>query len=680
MNDINKINPSTLSTEEARTLLSQLNAELLSHNDAYYNENKPLISDAEYDFLFNLYQEIEQKFPELKLVDSISNRVGAEPTHAQLKKIPHKVPMLSLANCFDEVDLGQFLQRIKNFLAINYLPEIFCELKIDGLSFSATYQNGKLLNASTRGDGFIGEDITENIKTLHDFPLQIQTDLEILEVRGEVYMPKSEFVKLVEEGRDFANPRNAAAGSLRQLDPEETGKRNLHYFVYGLGFCSSNFAETQAALIVKLKEAGFCVNDHYMLSQGTQQILQFYNQISRIRDSLDYEIDGVVYKVNDFALQERLGFVSRAPRFAIAHKFPAIIAKTKLLAITVQVGRTGALTPVAELEPVNIAGVVVSRATLHNHKEIERKDIRIGDLVYLQRAGDVIPQVTGVDLQARAVDTQKFVMPKECPSCGSEISYNQDDIILRCENELNCSAQIFKHLCHFVSRLAFNIEGLGKKQIELFLEKGLLKNPVDIFRLHEKKSEIETWPGFGKKSVENLLESIENSKKITLAKFIYALGIRHIGDTNAQLLAKELKKTEFFLDFLLNIDACIGRLEEIDGFGEKIILAIQQFAQNQDNIQVIQELIEILEIQEYVVHEVSEFAGKTVVFTGTLESFSRDEAKHVAQKLGMKVRGSISSQTDFLVAGRDVGSKLKKAQDAGVRVLSEQEWIIMTTH
>jgi DNA ligase (NAD+) len=678
MHDINKIDTSTLSTEEARTVLSEIHSELCAYNDAYYNKNQSLISDAEYDFLFRLYQDIERKFPDLRLTDSLSNKVGAELTNSQLKKIPHKVPMLSLANCFDEEDLGQFLQRIKNFLSIGHLPEIFCELKIDGLSFSATYQNGKLLNASTRGDGFVGEDITENIKTLHDFPLQIHTDLEILEVRGEVYMPKSEFCKLLDAGEDFANPRNAAAGSLRQLDPEETAKRNLHYFVYGLGFCSSSLAETQAELIVKLKKVGFCVNDNHILSQNIEQILSFYNHISGIRSSLDYEIDGIVYKVNDFALQERLGFVSRAPRFAIAHKFPAIIAKTKLITITVQVGRTGALTPVAELEPVNISGVVVSRATLHNHKEIERKDIRIGDLVYLQRAGDVIPQIVGVDLQARAIDVQKFIMPEECPSCGNKIFYNHDDIIIRCENELNCPAQIFEHLCHFASRLAFNIEGLGKKQIELFLEKGLIRNPVDIFRLHEKKNEIEQWPGFGRKSVEKLLASIDNAKKITLAKFIYALGIRHIGETNAQLLAKEVQTSKAFKDFLVHFANRKSLLEEIDGFGEKIIIAIQEFAQNQNNIIVIEELIEILDIEEYVTHDLSEFSGKIVVFTGTLESFSREEAKHIAQKLGMKVTNSISTKTDFLVAGRDAGSKLKKAQEVGAAILSELEWIEMT--
>jgi DNA ligase (NAD+) len=668
---------SKLTMQEAEATLIELHSEIKKHNDDYYNKNHPTISDAEYDFLFNLYQQIEHLFPGLKLPDSLSDKIGAELGSSKLKKIQHKIPMLSLANCFDEHDLKQFIQKIKKFLATPNLPTIFCELKIDGLSFNATYQKGKLLNASTRGDGYVGEDITENIKKIRNFPQAIDTDIETLEIRGEIYMPKSEFIKLIDMGEDFANPRNAGAGSIRQLDPEITAERNLSYFVYGIGYSSSNFAASQSELIRKFKDLGFCVNDNCLLVEenSVDQILSFYNHAMHIRDDLNYEIDGVVYKVNDFVLQDRLGFVARSPRFAIAHKFPAIIAKTKLLAITVQVGRTGVLTPVAELEPVNIGGVVVSRATLHNHKEIERKDIRIGDFVYLQRAGDVIPQITAVDFSQRKGELDKFEMPKKCPSCESDVVYSSEDIIIRCENELSCPAQIFEHLLHFVSRNALNIEGLGKKQIELFLAKGLIKSPVDIFRLSKYQQDMEIWPGFGKKSIANLLSSVEESKATTLAKFIYSLGIRHIGETNAQIIAKELKNTKTLLDFLVNFHNYKEKLDAIDGFGEKMILAIEAFVQNQNNIETIRSLIEILNIQEYIPIAASEFSGKIVVFTGTLESFSRDEAKHVAQKLGMKVGSAISSNTDLLVAGRDAGSKLKKAQELNIKIISEQEWL-----
>ena len=681
----NKINPSNLSKKEAQSLLEQLHEELAKYNDAYYNNNQSIISDSEYDFLFDLYQKIENFFPDLRLIDSLSNKVGARLIDDKVKKIHHKVPMLSLANCFDENDLGQFVQKIKNFLATPVLPSMFCELKIDGLSFSVTYQNGNLINASTRGDGYIGEDITENIKKIHNFPMFIDTDIEKLEIRGEVYMPKSEFIKLIEDGEDLANPRNAAAGSLRRLDPEITTKRNLSYFVYGLGYSSSNFAKSQSELIEKFKDLGFCVNDNYELiypeTSGINStmhmidgLLSFYNQVLGIRDVLDYEIDGIVYKINDFDLQERLGFVARAPRFAVAHKFPGIIAKTKLLSIVVQVGRTGVLTPVAELDPVNIGGVIVSRATLHNHKEIERKDIRVGDLVYLQRAGDVIPKIVGVDFEARLQIVEKFAMPTKCPSCESQIIFDIDDIILSCKNELNCPAQIFEHLCHFVSRNALNIEGLGKKQIGLFIERGLIKNPADIFRLRDKASDIENWPGFGKKSVKNLFDSIEKAKNISLSKFIYALGIRHIGEINAQTIAQELKNSKTFLDFLINFTCYKDRIQVIDGIGEKIIVAIEDFVRNENNIQTIASLVEILDIQDYIDQEITEFSGKIIVFTGTFEFFSRDEMKHRAQKLGMKVGSEVTSNTDILVVGKDAGSKLKKAKELNVKILSEQEW------
>ena len=681
MNAISRyqIDIENLSEKEAHDLLSELESILLEHNDAYYNKNQPIISDGEYDFLFDLNRKLGLLFPHLKSTSSVSDKVGADIVLSNREKIKHKIPMLSLSNCFGDDDLKNFLSRIKKFLSIEKLPEIFCELKIDGLSFSATYENGILVKAATRGDGIHGEDITENIKTISGFPHKIDIDLDIFEVRGEVYMPKSEFIKLNAKEGGFANPRNAAAGSLRQLDASVTASRNLSYFIYSTGYISDKFTRSQSDDIARCKELGFIVNDLSVLSFNIDDIKKFYDKIAIIRENLDYEIDGLVYKVNNLSLQERLGFITRAPRFAIAHKFPAIIAKTKLLNITVQVGRTGALTPVAELEPVDIAGVIVSRATLHNYREIERKDIRIGDMVYLERAGDVIPKIREVDLKSRNSEYDKFKLPKSCPSCDSEIKYDEDDIIVRCGNSLNCPAQIFENLCHFVSRTAFNIDGLGKKQLELFIEKGFIKNAVDIFKLEENNAKsivkIENLMGFGKKSAENLFTSIEVAKSIGLDKFIYALGIRHIGANNASLLANEVKNISKLIELLENFAEYKEQIENIEGFGGKIVFALDEFSSNIDNMKLIYQLNDILYIKEQNnIAKNSELSGKNIVFTGSLELFSREEAKHRAQNLGMKVKNSVSAKTDFVVVGKDAGSKLKKASELGLKILSEEEY------
>ncbi|MFV9922188.1 MAG: NAD-dependent DNA ligase LigA, partial [Rickettsia conorii subsp. raoultii] len=527
-----------ISEEEAQKLLEELADKIAAYNHAYYIEDNPLVSDSEYDQLFNTNLKLEQKFPHLILENSPSKKVGAKIAN-KFAKVTHQVPMLSLSNAFDEQDVRDFVDRIKNFLRLNEFAPIFCEPKIDGLSFSAVYKNGVLTTGATRGDGYVGEDITANIKTIKNFPHKIDNVPEFLEVRGEIYIEKQDFLNLnkeqEEQGKDkFANPRNAAAGSLRQLDASITAKRPLKYFVYSGGVTEQNLASSQDQLLTKLKECGFNINEISKLASSEEEIFAFYEYLKTNREDLPYEIDGVVYKLNDFALQNRMGFIARSPRFATAHKFPAIIGQTKLLSITVQVGRTGTLTPVAELEPIEIGGVTVSRATLHNFQEIARKDVRIKDYVFLQRAGDVIPRIMGVDFDKRPNDTATFDTPLFCLSCNSKLYYMPEDIIIRCDNGLNCPAQNYERIRHFVSKNAMDIEGLGRKQVAFLIDKGLISNPLDIFFLKEKNdsslAKLENMDGWGKKSVENLFKNIEKSKNVSLPRFIYALGIRHIGE------------------------------------------------------------------------------------------------------------------------------------------------------
>lgn len=690
-----------ISEAEAQKLLSLIAIEIEKHNQAYYQDNAPLISDAEYDRLFNLNLALEKKFPHLISPSSPSNKVGFK-AQEKFAKVKHLVPMLSLANAFSEEDIEDFIERIQKFLLINYFPTIFCEPKIDGLSFTAIYENGYLTTASTRGDGYVGEDVTLNVKTIKNFPQYIDSNYKKFEVRGEIYIDKISFAKLNEAqialGKPlFANPRNAAAGSLRQLDQGVTASRPLKYFIYAIGAIEQEgyksketaiFAATQEQLLSKLAGLGFAVNDLKCSANSKSQMLEFYNKLCNLRDELDYEIDGVVYKVNDFKLQDRLGFIARSPRFAIAHKFPAVIKQTKINAITVQVGRTGVLTPVAELEPISIGGVVVSRATLHNYQEILRKDIRAGDYVYLQRAGDVIPQITGVDFGKREQGYAQVQMPEHCPSCGSMLHYNKDDIILRCDNNLGCKAQNYERLCHFVSKDGLDIEGLGKKQIEFLIEKSLINSPVDIFHLRQKNQEniakLENMPGWGAKSVENLLSSIDKAKFTSLNRFIYSLGIRHIGQSNAKLLASEFKSCDNFVESMIKLaggdEVLYSKLNNIDGIGDKILVDIIKFFETRENIEILQELLKILHIEEFkeVIKE-SEWSGKNIVFTGSLTNMSRSEAKASAEKLGAKVTSTVSSATDLVVAGEDAGSKLKKATELGVKVIDEEEWLRIVT-
>ena len=679
-----------MSEEEAKKLLEELADKIERYNHAYYIEDNPLVSDAEYDQLFNTNLKLEQKFPHLILENSPSKKVGAKIAN-KFVKVTHQVPMLSLSNVFDEQDVRDFVDRIKNFLRLNEFAPIFCEPKIDGLSFSAVYKNGVFTTGATRGDGYVGEDITANIKTIKNFPHKIDNVPEFLEVRGEIYIEKQDFLNLnkeqEEQGKDkFANPRNAAAGSLRQLDASITAKRPLKYFVYSGGVTEQNIASSQDQLLTKLKECGFNINEISKLASSEEEIFAFYEYLKTNRENLPYEIDGVVYKLNNFALQNRMGFIARSPRFATAHKFPAIIGQTKLLSITVQVGRTGTLTPVAELEPIEIGGVTVSRATLHNFQEIVRKDLRIKDYVFLQRAGDVIPKIMGVDFAKRPNDTATFDTPLFCLSCNSRLYYTPEDIIIRCDNGLNCPAQNYERIRHFVSKNAMDIEGLGRKQVEFLIDKGLISNPLDIFFLKEKNdsslTKLENMDGWGKKSVETLFKNIEKSKNVSLPRFIYALGIRHIGEQNAKLLAREFGNYNNFIaqiELLSKNDPDIyQKLNNLEGIGDRILVDIINFFDIKENIELIKKLGEVLNIEDYKeTRAQSSLTGKIVVLTGSLSTISRAEAKAMAEKLGAKVAASISLSTDLVVAGEDAGSKLKTAKELGIKIIDEEEWLAL---
>jgi DNA ligase (NAD+) len=685
--------------------IAELRKELSKHDVSYHTEDDPKISDAKYDELRKNLLKLEEKYPEFQ---DLSSKVGAKPSEG-FSKVVHKKPMLSLANAFYRKDLADFMDRINRFLGnvpslendlfssnnSSFIP-LFCEPKIDGLSFSARFENGKLVQAATRGDGEIGEDITQNISTIEGFPhiLNINNPPKIFEVRGEVYMNKQDFADLNRRqqeigGKIFANPRNAAAGSLRQLDSQITKSRKLSYFAYGIGETSEDFiCDSQKQFFNILKSFGFCIEPHSKLCSSLDELMSFYQEISDARYSLQYDLDGMVYKVGEFALQDRLGFISRSPRWAIAHKFPAQSSKTVIEKITIQIGRTGALTPVAELVPVNIGGVIVSRATLHNSDEISTKDIREGDLVVVQRAGDVIPQVVEVDLSKRPINSVPFVFPKICPSCGSQVIKTDEDVVLRCLNKASCPAQIVEGLKHFVSKNAFDIEGLGKKQIDNFCSEGRIKNFVDIFKLEEAEKTSENplieKEGWQDKSVKNLFEAINNKRKIELRRFIYALGIRHVGENTAKLIANNF---ESFANFKTKMSemAESKNIEEnqdwqdfvgIDGIGKKMAEAIIGYFRKPSNLELLEGLnleLQIIDAKNNKNND-SPMAGKSIVFTGTLELMSRAEAKEKAENLGMKVSGSISAKTDFLVAGDKSGSKLKKALELEVKVLNEEEW------
>ena len=676
-----------VTSTEAEEELKYLALILEKHNKAYYIDDAPTISDAEYDALFTRNQSLEQKFPLFKLSNSPSEKVGSTSSDSRFKKITHKTPMLSLSNCFSLEDVAEFIKRTKKFLSIthNASVEVMCEPKIDGASFSAFYKNGTLEYAATRGNGTVGEDITDNVKTIKNFPINIKTECSELEIRGEIFISKDDFEKINQERAKkgetlFANPRNAAAGSLRQLDSKITASRNLQCFAYAISYAKPYDFESQESILQILKDLGFNVTDLYLKTNFIHEIEGYYNNLFNKRAALPYDIDGIVYKVNNIKLQNKLGTIARAPRYATAHKFPAEQAKTIITGITVQVGRTGALTPVAELKPVNVGGVMVKRASLHNKDEIERKDIMINDHVTIERSGDVIPQVVSVDKKLRNKKAQNFIFPDLCPVCNSEVMREPEEAVIRCTGGLSCSAQKLEHFKHFVSRNAFNIEGLGERQINFLHQKGYLENVIDIFSLEKHMNELEKFPNWGKKSANNLINSINNAKNITLTRFIYSLGIRYIGEATSRLLAETFKTFEDFIHsikLLHNNDyRTFSKIEQIDNVGSKTAESLQKFCHQDKNIKLIEELGNIIKIkEENAPLQNGIFTNKKIVFTGTLEHMARPEAKATALALGAQIQSSVSKNTDILIAGASSGSKLAKAKSLGVTVMSEEEWI-----
>ncbi|MBM3574953.1 MAG: NAD-dependent DNA ligase LigA [Alphaproteobacteria bacterium] len=688
-----------LSSIEARIEHARLTEELSKHDQRYYQEDAPIISDAQYDALRRRYEALEKLFPELVTDQSLTQKVGSKPSE-KFAKIKHSIPMLSLGNVFTDDDVSDFVARVRRFLGQTESQQICftAEPKIDGLSCSLRYERGMFISAATRGDGFEGEDVTANIKTLKEIPLHLTgAPPEVLEVRGEIYMTHEDFqaLNLRQQSQSkalFANPRNAAAGSLRQLDAKITATRPLHFFAYAWGAVSQMPAATQAGVLGAFKSYSLPVNPLTRLCCTLEEMLDHFQFIESQRATLGYDIDGVVYKVDSIELQTRLGFVSRAPRWAVAHKFPAEQATTIVRDIEIQVGRTGALTPVARLAPVTVGGVIVSNATLHNEEEISRKDIRIGDTVVIQRAGDVIPQIAHVEFSKRPKSAKPFSFPDVCPRCGSAALREIDektgvaDVVRRCTGSLVCPAQAIERLKHFCSRNAFDIEGLGDKQIEYFYQEGLIETAADIFTLEERDREsltkIKNREGFGETSVRNLFHAINVRRKIEINRFIYALGIRHIGETNARRLARH------FIDFeTLRLTASLAkpdtperaRIDTIDGVGPVVAEALHDFFSEPHNSRALDALLKEVKLEPMpAVATMSAVSGKTVVFTGALERLTREEAKAQAERFGAKVAGSVSKKTDLLVAGPGAGSKLTTAQALGVEVISEDEWFKRT--
>ncbi len=706
----------TLSEEQAKAELQRLAAEIAHHDALYHGKDKPEISDADYDALKRRNDAIEAQFPGLVRTDSPSQRVGAAPAGI-FAQVTHARPMLSLDNTFSDEDVQDFVSSVYRFLG--QMPDnsiaFTAEPKIDGLSMSLRYENRKLVTAATRGDGTTGENVTANIRTIREIPNELPADApDIVEVRGEVYMAKSDFMALnaqmeAEGKQTYVNPRNTASGSLRQLDPKVTASRKLRFFAYAWGEMSQMPAETQWEMVQVFGRWGFPINPLTERLSSVQAILDHYREIGLQRPDLDYDIDGVVYKVDRLDLQARLGFRSRSPRWATAHKFPAEQAFTTVEAIDIQVGRTGALTPVARLTPITVGGVVVTNATLHNADYIEgignsgqrirpeEHDIRIGDTVIVQRAGDVIPQVLDVVLEKRPAEASRYVFPKTCPVCGSHAVREKNektgklDSVTRCTGGFVCRAQAVEHIKHFVSRNAFDIEGLGTKQVDFFFESDdpalMIRTAPDIFTLKARQerslTKLENIEGFGRVSVRKLFEAIDARREIALNRFIFALGIRHVGETTAKLLARSYGSYAAFAEAMQAAGSKSGDawndLNSIDGIGEVVAASIVEFFKEPRNLEVVERLLsEVtpLDAEAAVVSD-SPVAGKTVVFTGSLERFTRDEAKARAEGLGAKVAGSVSKKTDYVVAGPGAGSKLDKARELGVEVMTEDEWLAL---
>lgn len=656
---------------------AELSKLLSNYSRQYYIFDDPSVSDAEYDALYQELLAIENEYPQLATKSSPSQKVGAKISK-DFQKVVHEQKMLSLENAFNEEDIQDFIDKVKKLTGKSEI-EFMLEPKLDGLSASIMYRNGVLVQASTRGDGAIGEDVTENIKTLDNVPKKINLPGDV-EIRGEVVMLKKDFEQLNEQRRLngeklFSNPRNAAAGSLRQLDSHITAQRKLTFFAYSIIGESLNLT-SQQEILQTLRNLGFTVSDKTKLCRNQEEAFEFYKTMEQQRSDLAYDIDGVVYKTNDLSLQKQMGNATKYPRHSIAYKFPAQKAQTTILDIVVQVGRTGNITPVAELAPVNVGGVIVSRATLHNKDEIEKKDIRIGDRVVVQRAGDVIPQILHPIIEQRPQDSKPFEFPTTCPCCGSELVREEEEVAIKCEN-LDCSAQLVEKLIHFVSRQAFNIEGLGEQNIKFLFNKGIVKSPVDIFYLEKKNQQyhLENEDGWGKQSVENLFKSIKTAKNIGLEKFINALGIPQIGRAASVLIARFYKTFANFLNAVEQDN--VSELITINGIGDSMIQDLKNFFKISNNLEVMRKLAAVVNIQDAQATEESEWTGKSIVFTGTLSTLGRDEAKEIVEKLGGKASSAVSSKTYLVVAGENAGSKLEKARNLGVKIISEQEFLEM---
>ena len=681
-----------LSAKDAKAEHARLEAEISAHDKRYYQDDAPTVSDAEYDRLRIRYEAIEKRFPELHTLTSLTRRVGAAPA-AKFKKVRHAVPMLSLSNGFSDEDVVDFVERIKRFLNLGEKEKLAftAEPKIDGLSCSLRYERGELSVAATRGDGEEGEDVTANVRTIKDVPKALKGKgvPDLIEVRGEVYMNHSDFRELNKRQeaageKVFANPRNSAAGFLRQLDPKITASRPLRFFAYGWGGRSGLPADTQHGVLEAFKRWGLPVNPLTQRCTSVEEMLAHYRVIEEQRASLGFDIDGVVYKLDRLDWQERLGFVSRSPRWALAHKFPAERATTMVRDISITVGRTGALTPTAVLEPVTVGGVVVSSATLHNEDEIKRKDVRIGDTVVIQRAGDVIPQVLSVVADKRPKNSKAFAFPTVCPVCGSHAVREEGEAVRRCTGGLVCAAQAVERIRHFVSRNAFDIEGLGEIQVQTLFDWGLVREPADIFTLKKrdarakKDDRLAEREGWGEVSAGKLFDAIDARRKIAMNRFVYALGIRHVGETNAMRFARHYHSIEALRKAALAAkpeSEAYAELNAINGIGEVVADAIVEFFKEKHNLKALDALLKEVEVEPAAaVKSDSPVSGKTVVFTGALEKMSRDEAKAMAGRLGAKVAGSVSKKTDYLVAGPGAGSKLAEAKKHGVKVLSEEEW------
>jgi DNA ligase (NAD+) len=675
---------------EAEAELERLAREIARHDLLYHQQDAPEISDADYDALKRRNEAIERRFPQLVRTDSPTRRVGAAPA-AGFAKLRHDVPMLSLDNAFAASEIDEFIERIRRFLGLDPATAIgfSAEPKIDGLSMSLRYEDGVFVRGATRGDGEEGEDMTANLRTIRDIPRRLAGAgwPALVEIRGEVFMDRGDFAALNDARRAaeeplFANPRNAAAGSVRQLDPAVTARRPLRFFGYAWGAVSARAWSTHGDYLDLLRRWGMPVNPQTRRCEGAGELLAFYERIQAERPKLSYDIDGVVYKVDRIDWQERLGLVSRSPRWAVAHKFPAERARTRLREISIQVGRTGALTPVAELEPITVGGVVVSRATLHNEDEIARKDLRVGDMVVVQRAGDVIPQIVAQVPEERPRDAVPFAFPDACPVCGARAVRPEGEAVRRCTGGLTCAAQATERLRHFVGRGAFDIEGLGDRHIEAFFADGLVRAPADIFRLAARGAEIAAREGWGEKSVERLLAAIEARRRVPLDRFVFALGIRQVGEATAKLLARHYISVDAWRAAMTAAaddpeGEAAQELGAIDQIGPALVGDIRAFFAEPHNRDTVADLLREVQVEDAARPRAagSPVAGKTVVFTGTLETMSRQEAKARAEALGATVAGSVSKKTDYVVIGADAGSKATKARELGLATLTERDWL-----